>query len=196
MQGQNREKMTQRYGIALGANLDSTFGTALQTLKESLRLFSGESLKVRAQSRWYSTPAFPAGSGPNFVNAAVLVETKKHPPEVLAALHRIEQTLGRTRENRWEPRICDLDIVFCDDLVLPDRETYDHWRNLGFSQQKSESPEDLILPHPRLQERAFVLVPLRDVALGWRHPVSGLDISEMLAALPADEIAEIAAIEG
>ncbi len=196
MQGQNREKITQRYGIALGANLDSTFGTALQTLKESLRLFSGESLEVRAQSQWYSTPAFPAGSGPDFVNAAVLVETEKRPTEVLAALHRIEQALGRTRDNRWEPRICDLDIVFCDDLVLPDRETYDRWRNLGFSQQKSESPEDLILPHPRLQDRAFVLVPLRDVAPDWRHPVSGLGISEMLAALPPNEIAEIAVIEG
>ena len=186
--------MTQRYGIALGANLNSTFGSALQTLEQSLRLFSDESLTIRGRSRWYSTPAFPAGSGPDFVNAAVLVESDKAPQEVLSSLHRIEQALGRTRENRWEPRICDLDMVFCDDLVLPDWETYTRWQNLAFAQQKTDSPAQLILPHPRLQDRAFVLVPLLDVAPEWLHPVTGRSIAQMIATLPKPDVAQITVI--
>ncbi len=186
--------MKHLVAIALGANINSTFGTALQTLEESLRLFPGESLAVAERSRWFSTPAFPAGSGPDFVNAAVTVRTDKSPDEVLQAIHRIEKTLGRTRKDRWEPRVCDLDILFCDDMVLPDIRAYSRWQSLDPEHQKTRAPDRLILPHPRLQDRAFVLVPLLDVAPDWRHPVTGLTVAAMADALPDADIAEISVI--
>ncbi len=194
MQEQNKEKTEGNFAIALGANLNSTAGTAYETLRLSLKLFKNESLQIQKQSRWYSTPAFPPGSGPDYVNAVVLVRTHKTPQQVLAALNRIEQKMGRTRNKRWEPRLCDLDIVFNDGVILPDQATYEQWKNLPPARQTRETPDRLILPHPRLQDRAFVLVPLLDVAPDWRHPVIGLDVRQMLAALPADQIAEISPI--
>jgi 2-amino-4-hydroxy-6-hydroxymethyldihydropteridine diphosphokinase len=70
------------------------------------------------------------------------------------------------------------------DLVLPDAATQARWRGLDAAAQRSLAPDRLILPHPRMQERAFVLVPLADVAPGWRHPVLGYSVEEMLGALP------------
>ena len=153
-----------------------------------------ESLQIRRISKWFSTPAFPAGSGPDFVNGAVMVETSLTPTGVLAALHRIEAAMGRTRENRWEPRLCDLDLIAYDDVIQPDLETFQHWKSLDISSQKTLTPDQLVLPHPRLQDRSFVLVPLNDIVPDWVHPVTGITVSEMLAALPAADLAEITVI--
>jgi 2-amino-4-hydroxy-6-hydroxymethyldihydropteridine diphosphokinase len=180
--------------IAMGANLPSATGTALQTLEKSLELFLLESLQVRRISKWFSTPAFPAGSGPDFVNGAVLVATSLTPTAVLAALHRIEAAMGRTRENRWEPRLCDLDMIAYDDFIWPDLETFEEWKSLDLSSQQTKTPEQLVLPHPRLQDRSFVLVPLNEIAPDWVHPVTGITVSEMLAALPAKDLLQITEI--
>lgn len=177
--------------IAMGANLPSATGTALETLKKSLELFPLESLQIFRISKCFSTPAFPIDSGPDFVNAAVMVKTQLSPAEVLEALHRIEAAMGRTRDNRWEPRLCDLDLLAYDDDISPDLETYQQWRTLDLSSQQTQTPDQLILPHPRLQDRSFVLVPLNDIAPDWRHPVTGITVSEMLAALPSADLAEI-----
>lgn len=177
--------------IAMGANLPSATGTALETLEKSLELFPTELLKIDRISKWFSTPAFPAGSGPDFVNGAVKVKTSLSPSEVLAALHRIEASLGRTRENRWAPRLCDLDLIAYDDAVLPDAKTFEHWKSLDLSSQQTDTPDDLVLPHPRMQDRPFVLVPLNEIAPDWCHPVTGITVSEMLSAYSAQELTEI-----
>ncbi len=180
--------------ITLGANLPSATGTALQTLEKSLELFALESLQVNRISKWFSTPAFPAGSGPDFVNGAVMVQTSLAPSDVLSALHRIEAAMGRTRENRWEPRLCDLDLIAYDDLILPDLATFKQWKALDLASQKTKTPDQLVLPHPRIQDRSFVLVPLHDIAPDWVHPVTGITVSEMLAAIPTADLAEISVI--
>ena len=77
------------------------------------------------------------------------------------------------------------------DAVAPDRATYDHWRLLPAEEQTQRAPDQLILPHPRIQDRAFVLVPLRDIAPNWVHPVLGQSVRDMCEALPVDEIAEV-----
>lgn len=177
--------------IAMGANLPSATGTALKTLEKSLGLFPSESLQIRRISKWFSTPAFPADSGPDFVNGAVMIKTQLSPTEVLEALHRIEAAMGRTRDNRWEPRLCDLDLLAYGDEISPDLETYQQWKTLDLSSQKTKTPDELVLPHPRLQDRSFVLVPLNDIAPDWRHPVTGITVSEMLATLPSADLAEI-----
>ncbi|NIZ15523.1 2-amino-4-hydroxy-6-hydroxymethyldihydropteridine diphosphokinase, partial [Phaeobacter sp. HF9A] len=100
----------------------------------------------------------------------------------------------RTRTERWGMRTLDLDLLAVDQQVLPDRQTYERWRDLAPERQRVDAPEQLILPHPRVQDRAFVLVPLADIAPDWRHPVLGQSVAQMLAARPKVEKDEVTAL--
>lgn len=142
-------------------------------------------------SRLFATPCFPPGAGPDYVNAAAVIATSLDPPTLLGHLNAIEDRFGRQRVQRWGQRTLDLDLLAYEDLVLPDAATHDHWRNLPPDAQVRQAPDALILPHPRLQDRAFVLVPLAEIAPDWRHPRLGITVLEMLNRL---EMAEIAAV--
>ncbi len=142
-------------------------------------------------SRLFATPCFPPGAGPDYVNAAAVIATSLDPPTLLGHLNAIEDRFGRQRVQRWGQRTLDLDLLAYEDLVLPDAATHDHWRNLPPEAQVRQAPDALILPHPRLQDRAFVLVPLAEIAPDWRHPRLMITVLEMLNRL---EMAEIAAV--
>lgn len=182
--------------IALGSNLprDTALskGIVIQAVAEIARRFGS----APQLSRFYATPAFPPGSGPDFVNAALVIPWADTPEALLDLLHEIEEAFGRTRTDRWEARVLDLDLIALGQAVRPDAETQAEWRALPLDRAAQETPGTLILPHPRLQERAFVLVPLADVAPDWRHPLTGESVREMLEALPAEDLAEIRPIEG
>jgi len=170
--------------LALGANLSSEWGKPAETLYQAVeRLSEGIGAQVDC-SKFFATKAYPAGSGPDFVNAAAALESDYTPYELLEICHRIERQARRTRDQRWGPRTLDIDLIACDQLVLPDEPTQSAWRTLPEGEQLGGAPQELILPHPRVQDRAFVLVPLADVAPDWRHPVLGLSTAEMLARLP------------
>jgi len=183
--------MKELTAIALGGNLASRHGRPQTTLLAALGEIGSELGTIHAVSRFFSTPAFPSRESPPFVNAAVLVRTALAPGEVLTALHRIEAGFGRERAERWGARTLDLDLLFVGDRVLPDAGVQSHWRSLAPERQGQEAPDALILPHPRLADRSFVLIPLAEIAPGWRHPLAGQSVSEMLAALPDEAKAEI-----
>lgn len=180
--------------VALGSNLPSDLTSSEGVIRAAItRIEAGLAgqERLRAQSRLYRTPCFPPGPGPDFVNAVIALDMAGAPQAILARLHAIEAEFGRDRATRWGARTLDLDLLACGDAVLPDVSTYSYWRDLDVAHQRTDAPGDLILPHPRLQDRAFVLVPLNEVAPGWRHPVSGLGAAEMLARLDPAEIDRI-----
>lgn len=107
------------------------------------------------------------------------------PAMVLNALHTVESAFGRTREERWGMRTLDLDLLGIGDYVLPNPAIQAKWRALDPDIQAQHAPDQLILPHPRIQDRAFVLVPLVDVAADWMHPTLKLRVDQLCAALPA-----------
>lgn len=177
--------------IGLGANLNSPVGAPAQTLVFALRALEKSGLRINAVSRFYHSAAFPKGSGPDYVNAATSLSGARSPDEVLALCHRIEADLGRQRESRWASRGVDIDLLAADARILPDATVQAHWRNLPIEAQMRDWPEGLILPHPRLTERAFVLIPLAEIAPGWVHPATGLDVAAMAEALPNAEKAAL-----
>jgi len=172
--------------VAFGANLPFDGQDPAETLRSAVTALSEEGLPVLALSRLYATPCFPAGAGPDYVNAAAVLGGGEvvDLASVLARLHRVEARFGRKRVQRWGMRTLDIDLLAMGDSVLPDAETQDHWRNLPPDAQIRSTPDQLILPHPRMQDRAFVLVPLADVAPDWVHPRTGQSVRQMLAALP------------
>lgn len=179
--------------VALGANQnfgdispDGLIAAALRDIATAL------DADVQA-SGLFRTPCFPAGAGPDYVNAAALVTLRqtRAADQVLADLHAVEARFGRVRQVRWGARTLDIDLLAMGDVVLPDVQTHQYWRDLPAEGQQRQTPDQLILPHPRLQDRAFVLVPLADVAAEWRHPILGRSVDEMLDALPQADRDEV-----
>lgn len=173
--------------VAVGSNQASGPNTPRETVLAAMARLNDSPLKVVAQSRLYATPAFPAGAGPDYVNAACRVSGAEDPQSLLAILHAVEAEFGRERRQRWGQRILDLDLLAFGDAVLPDIKTQTAWAQLPLESQIARTPEELILPHPRIQDRAFVLVPLSDIAPDWVHPVTGLSVRAMGDALPMAE---------
>lgn len=126
--------------LGLGANL----GDRLGALQRAVDLLAAEGVMTVASSRvWETAPAGGPAGQPAFLNAVVRVQTELDPHDLLRAANRVEAALGREREVRWGPRTIDIDILLVGDLILQDH--------------------DLTVPHPRMTERAFVLLPLLDL---------------------------------
>lgn len=156
--------------LGLGANLPSAAGPPRATLEAALAALERAGVKVTARSRWYRTAPVPASDQPWFVNIVVAVETKLGPADLLALLQTIEAQFGRQRGVRDEARTLDLDILDYDGRI--------------------EEIAGLVLPHPRMHLRAFVLRPLAEIAPDWRHPKTGETVAALTAALPPEQKAE------
>ncbi|HEY1630854.1 MAG TPA: 2-amino-4-hydroxy-6-hydroxymethyldihydropteridine diphosphokinase [Rhizomicrobium sp.] len=152
--------------VALGSNLNSQFGPPGPTLHAALAALADSQIRIDSVSRFYETAAWPDPSEPIYTNAIAKLSTKLTPEALLSHLHSVERSFGRVRDTTYSSRTLDLDILDYDGRV-------------------QDGPP--ILPHPRMANRGFVLIPLRDVAPDWRHPVSGTSLDDLIAALPPDE---------
>lgn len=153
--------------VALGSNIDSPHEQVLTAVRELDELAN---TRVVARSALYRTAPVGYLDQPDFVNAVAKIATSLNPLDLLNALLEIERAHGRSREFKNAPRTLDLDLLLYEDLVL-------------------EGP-GLTLPHPRLHERAFVLVPLNDITPTLKIPGRG-SVAQLLAALPDADLEKI-----
>ncbi|NER81913.1 MAG: 2-amino-4-hydroxy-6-hydroxymethyldihydropteridine diphosphokinase [Leptolyngbya sp. SIO1D8] len=150
--------------IALGSNLGDSLAILKGTFKQ---LDRHPHITVMAHSSFYQTP--PVGPPqPDYINVAALLETELAPEELLRNLLQIEAAFGRVRRERWGPRLLDLDLLLFGDVVL--------------------TTPTLQIPHPRMHERAFVLIPLAEIAGHWRDPISGKTIAQLTQGISSDGI--------
>jgi 2-amino-4-hydroxy-6-hydroxymethyldihydropteridine diphosphokinase len=156
--------------IALGANLPSPAGGPQQTLEAALERLETSGVHIAARSRWYRTAPVPVSDQPWFVNGVARVETALEPAALLMLLRQVEEAFGRQRTMPNAARTLDLDIIDYDNRV--------------------ENTAELTLPHPRMQDRAFVLLPLAELASDWRHPILGKTVENLISALSPEQKAE------
>lgn len=161
--------------IALGANLPFNEQSPAQTVRRAMAAL-GRFGVVRACSGLWSSPAWPDPQDPRYVNAAARLETAVPPEVLMPELLALESAFGRQRSLANAPRTLDLDLI-------------DHGGRV-----REETPA-LLLPHPRAHERAFVLLPLRDVAPRWRHPKLGTGLQALFETLGTDALAEVERLE-
>lgn len=153
--------------IALGSNL----GNSIATLKAALEtLDNTPGITLKSRSNWYLTA--PVGPPqPDYINACAVLNVQLTPQQLLEILLTIETQLGRIRREKWGPRTLDLDLLLFDRLIL-------------------ETPR-LTLPHPRMLERAFVLVPLAEIAPDWVHPVAQRAIAQLAQVVDKSEVRQL-----
>lgn len=156
--------------IALGANLPSAGRSPAETLGLALEALDARGIAVVTRSSDWHSPAWPDPSAPAYVNAVAEIASGLTPRALLDQLHAVEAEFGRVRHIRWESRVLDLDL-------------------LDYRGELCTDAGGMEVPHPRMADRAFVLLPLAEIAPDWREPESGRKIAGMIAALPPADLA-------
>ena len=181
--------------IALGSNISLGKTLPLEIIERAIVELVKSDINLMSLSRFYETPAYPEGSGPNFINSAVKAEANYSSQEMLRKLHEIEEKFERQRNYRWAARTLDLDLIAMKGQVLPSNEVFQYWFDLSLSEQKAKIPSELILPHPRIQDRAFVLSPLLDIEPNWTHPILNKTVAQLYEELPGQTKKDIQIVQ-
>jgi 2-amino-4-hydroxy-6-hydroxymethyldihydropteridine diphosphokinase len=153
--------------LGIGSNLPSeVFGPPVMNCRAAIMRLADVGLAASVQSPYYETAPVPVSDQPWYVNCVIgIAQSRLSPREALKACLAVEQGLGRVRSVPNAARTADIDLIAWHDQVI-------------------DEPPDLIVPHPRMTQRAFVLRPLHDIAPDWRHPVTGAAIADLIANLP------------
>ena len=163
--------------IGLGANLPSEkYGTPVDTLNACLKRFPDYAMEVVQTSRWFKSAPVPMSDQPWYINGVVQIKTTLGPREVLEKLLELENEFGRVRSEANAPRVLDLDLIAYDAQIIEDA---------GKIEDKP-----FCVPHPRMHERSFVLLPMNDLDESWTHPKLQLKLSQLIKTLPRDQIIE------
>ena len=159
--------------LSIGSNLKSVWGNKIDNINKCIFLIS-KFAKIKDRSNFYKTPSYPNRLFPNFVNVIIRIEYKGNPHKLLRNLNLIEKFMGRIKRIKNSPRVCDIDIIDFNGLVIENK--------------------ILNLPHPGMHKRNFVLFPLRDVSPNWHHPVTNKNIDFLTKKLSRSSHIEITRI--
>ena len=163
------ENLAKQAYLALGSNL----GNKINNIEISKVELEKYKIKILKSSSNYISESWPDHSMPNYINIIIKIKTSLAPLELLKICNLIELKLGRVRLKKNSPRTCDIDIIDYDQKVL------------------NEKNSQLILPHPRMNKRNFVLLPLFEVDKSWKHPKSKVNIVNLINSLPVKDLSSI-----
>ena len=137
--------------LNIGSNLSSLFGDKIDNIVKSISLLKKLNVKILDISNIYQTPSYPIRSFPKFNNVTIKLESQIKPNDFFIEMKKIEKKIGRIKSSKNQPRVCDIDIIDYNGLILTN--------------------SNLQIPHPRMHKRNFVLYPLKDVSPEWQHPI-------------------------
>ena len=163
------ENQAKSVYLAIGSNL----GNKIRNIEITKFELEKYKIKILKSSSNYMSESWPDPSMPNYINVIIKTETILAPTELLKICNLIEYKLGRVRSKKNEPRVCDIDIIDYDKKIL------------NIENRK------LILPHPRMNKRNFVLLPLFEVDKSWKHPKSKINIVNLINTLPVKDLRSI-----
>ena len=145
--------------VGIGSNLCSKkYGKPVDNCKEAIEVLKKKMI-IDSLSPWYQSEPLPVSNQPWYINGVLKVKTSLNPNNLLNTLLKVENSFGRTREKKNEPRVIDLDLLTYNDLVIDSKL--------------------LVMPHPRMHKRRFVLDPLIDIAPEWVHPIFKIKATEL-----------------
>ena len=164
--------MSNQIIIGVGGNINSEDGThPVETCNKAISLFQNYSIKVKKQSKWYTSEPIPKSDQPNFFNCVVIASTNLNEYDVLKNLHKIEAEFGRRRNKINAPRSIDLDLIDYSNKVCKNNK--------------------LIIPHPRAHLRKFVMGPLAEINPDWIHPILKVNVLDILKKLDKQKVEEV-----
>ena len=152
--------------IALGSNLPSSFGNRYENLNLAISLIETYGIQVIKRSSFYETLSFPDRTKPKFINVVLKTETHFSAQNLMKICLSVEKKLGRKRNKKNEPRICDIDIIDYDNKVI-----------------KKTLNNDLSIRHPKMHKRNFVLLPLFEISKRWKHPLLSVKITKLIKSI-------------
>jgi len=157
--------------LSLGSNLSSTFGDRFDNLNLAVSFLESCGIIIEKKSSFYETPSYPNKKNPKFLNIIISIKSILPLVDLMSVLIYIEEKLERKRDQKNDPRTCDIDIIDYNNQILNSK-----YRNL-----------DLVVPHKELENRNFVLFPLQEIIPTWKHPKTGEIISTLIQKLPAED---------
>ena len=157
--------------LSLGSNLSSVFGDRFTNIDLAISYLESYGIAIDKKSSYYETPSYPNKNNPKFINIAIQIITDLPPEDLASVLIHIEEKLGRKRNNKNEPRICDIDIIDFNNKVINFK-----YKDLEF-----------VVPHKLMVNRNFVLFPLQEILPNWKHPKTKEDISSLIDKLSNDD---------
>ena len=163
------ENQVKQSYLAIGSNL----GNKIANIHIAMSELEKNKIKIKKISSHYLSKSWPNPLMPSFINIVIKIETVLIPLELLKICNFIELKLGRTRSKKNDPRTCDIDIIDYDKKILNIRSN------------------KLIIPHPEMTKRNFVLLPLFEIDRGWKHPESKISIVNLINSLPIKDLRSI-----
>jgi len=157
--------------LSLGSNLSSKHGNRFNNIDLAISLLKKNTIKIIQKSSYYETPSYPDKTNPQFINVVVSISTNLNPSELAAKIILVEESFDRKRNKKNEPRVCDVDIIDYENKII----------NFKCNDQ------EFIVPHEKICERNFVLIPLQEIAKNWKHPKNHQHIGHLIERLSLED---------